>query len=124
VETHPADFSWMTSPDLRLLVSTFANEASASLVVRQLLEEHLIACGTLLSGAKSLYRWEGKIKESSEVIALMKTNQDTVERCMARLQELHPYEVPEIAMLNPEAVSERYADWVRDALRNPAQRVS
>jgi len=114
----------MTSPDLRLLVSTFANEASASLVVRQLLEEHLIACGTLLSGAKSLYRWEGKIKESSEVIALMKTNQDTMERCMARLQELHPYEVPEIAMLNPEAVSERYADWVRDALRNPAQRVS
>ena len=38
------------------------------------------------------------------------------------------YKVPEVLVLNPEAVSDRYADWVsnslRDALRNPSQQVN
>ena len=118
----------MGSSDLRFLMSTFADEASALPVVRQLLEEHLIACGTLIPGSKSLYRWEGKIEEISEVVVLMKTNQQALDRCMRRLQELHSYEVPEVLVLNPEAVSDRYADWVsnslRDALRNPSQQVN
>ena len=110
------DFVTVHEPDVRLLITTFADQEAASAVVRQLLEERLIACGTLLPGALSLYRWEGKIEESSEVIALMKTDQERSTRCMARLKEMHPYDVPEIILLEPEAVSGVYASWVREAL--------
>jgi uncharacterized protein involved in tolerance to divalent cations len=33
------------------------------------------------------------------------------------LAELHPYEVPEIVALKPEAVAEAYAAWVRREAR-------
>ena len=41
-------------------------------LVRALLDRRLIACGTLLSGARSLYRWEGKIADEAEVVVLLK----------------------------------------------------
>lgn len=101
---------------LRVLVTTFADRESAQAIVRQLLNESLIACGTLLPGALSFYKWEGEIAEALEVVVLMKIDQDHSEPCMTRLQELHPYEVPEIILLEPEAVSRPYAAWVRKVL--------
>ena len=80
------------------------------------MDESLIACGTLLPGATSVYRWEGKITQASEVVVLMKTDRERSDRCMTRLKELHPYEAPEIILLEPEAVSGPYAAWVREAL--------
>jgi len=106
----------MVSGQLRLLVTTFADEQAATTVVRRLLEEKLIACGTILPSAHSLYRWQGKIEESSESVVLMKTDPESAVRCMEVIQELHPYEVPEIILLEPEAVSEPYLFWVREAL--------
>ena len=44
-------------PTLRLILTTFGDEVAARAVVRQLLEEGLIACGTLVPGACSLYWW-------------------------------------------------------------------
>ncbi len=106
----------MHKPDVRLLITTFADQEAASATVRQLLEERLIACGTLLPGSISLFRWQGKIEEASEVIVLMKTDQERSARCMERLRELHPYDAPEIILLEPEAVFGPYAAWVREAL--------
>lgn len=104
------------SPEIRLILTTFAEEAVASAIVRTLLQEGLIACGSLIPGVKSIYRWKGALEESAEVQAVLKTSPETASRCMARLAELHPYEVPEIIELEPKAVSGPYAAWVRDSL--------
>lgn len=106
----------MDLPDTRVLLTTFSSENDASEIIRHLLEERLIACGTMLPGARSIYRWEAKIEEAVEAIVLLKTNQENAARCMARLEELHPYTVPEIILLEPEAVSAPYASWVRELL--------
>lgn len=103
-------------PSLRLILTTFSEETNASAVVCQLLEERLIACGTILPGARSLYHWKGKLEESVELVVLLKTEAATVPRCMERLAELHPYEAPEIIQISPEAVSAPYADWVKEVL--------
>lgn len=105
----------MTS-GIRLLLTTFADEAVAATVVRSLLDEHLIACGTLIPGARSMYRWKGAVEESSEVQVILKTSGEEASRCMARLAELHPYEVPEIIEVEPTSVSTPYADWIRASL--------
>ena len=103
-------------PTLRLILTTFGDEEAASAVVRQLLEERLVACGTLVPGARSLYWWQGKIEESSELAVLLKTESGAAPRCMERLAELHPYDVPEIILLDPESVSAPYTAWVKGAL--------
>ena len=97
-----------------MILTTFADEESARVVVRRLLEERLIACANLLPGARSLYRWKGGIEESSEMIVLLKTGSATAPACMTRLAELHPYEVPEILQIHPEAVTGPYAEWIAE----------
>jgi periplasmic divalent cation tolerance protein len=103
--------------DLRLILTTFSSEEAARAVIRQLLEQKLIACGTLIPGAKSFYHWKGVIEESAEVLVLLKTNETKAPRCMKRLGELHPYEVPEIILLDPEAVTAPYAAWIKESLK-------
>ena len=112
----PTDSLPMKESSLRLLMTTFSDRESATAVVRSLLEERLIACGSILPGVTSFYHWEGDIMEAPEVVVLMKTEQANSKSCMVRLQELHPYEVPEIILLDPEVVSEPYAGWVMEVL--------
>jgi periplasmic divalent cation tolerance protein len=107
------------SPEIGLILTTFADEDAAASVVRTLVEERLIACGSLIPGVTSIYRWKEALEESAEVQVMLKTSAETASRCMVRLAELHPYEVPEIIELEPKAVSGPYASWLRDSLRKP-----
>lgn len=104
------------TPGIRLLLTTFSDEAAAATVVRSLLDEHLIACGTIIPGARSMYRWKGAVEESSEVQVILKTSGEEASRCMVRLAELHPYEVPEIIELDPASVSAHYTAWIRQSV--------
>ena len=104
------------TPGIRLLLTTFSDEAAAATVVRSLLDEHLIACGTLIPGARSIYRWKGAVEESTEIAVLLKTSSEAASRCMVRLAELHPYEVPEIIEVETGAISGPYAAWIRESL--------
>ena len=103
---------------IRLILSIFADEATASFAVRVLLEERLIACGNMIPGVRSVYRWKGTVEDASEIQVLLKTDQDHAARCMERLTELHPYEVPEILLLGVEEASAPYTAWIRDCLRD------
>ncbi len=107
------------STEIRLILTTFADESAAASAVRTLLEERLIACGSLIPGVTSIYRWKETLEESAEVQVMLKTFSETASRCMARLAQLHPYEVPEIIEIEPKAVSGPYAAWLRDSLRKP-----
>jgi periplasmic divalent cation tolerance protein len=104
---------------IRIILTTFATEACASAVVRALLEERLIACGNMIPDVRSLYRWKGSIEESAEIQVFLKTDQSHASLCMQRLEELHPYDAPEILLLDPVAASAPYSAWLRDALRMP-----
>jgi periplasmic divalent cation tolerance protein len=109
----------MEKPDLRVMMTTFTDNEAAFDTVKVLLEERLIACGTVLPGARSLYRWKGGIEEASEVIVLLKTDQEHATSCEKRLEEIHPYKVPAIVTFIPESLPDAYASWAREALRNP-----
>lgn len=97
-----------------IVLTTFEDEATAAVVIQNLIEERLIACGTMIPQGKSIYFWEGKIEEKSEVIVLLKTKSILQSACMERLNELHPYNIPEIIAIEPRSVSEPYAAWVKN----------
>lgn len=104
------------SDGVRLILSTFADEGAASPVIHALLDERLIACGSIVPGIRSIYRWKGNVEESAEVQVILKTTAETASRCMARLRALHPYEIPEIIELEPSSVDDPYASWIRESL--------
>ena len=81
-------------------------------MAKSLLERRLIACGTLLPGARSIYRWEDKIADEQEVVVLLKTRSGTVDTLKASFEELHPYRVPELLALPVGAGLEKYLGWI------------
>ncbi len=102
--------------EMLLVFSTFPDEQVAARVVRALLEERLVACGTLLPGARSLYRWEGALAGEREVVALLKTRKQDWPALLSRLHELHPYEVPECVAVRVAAGAPKYLAWLEESL--------
>jgi periplasmic divalent cation tolerance protein len=84
-------------------------------VTKTLVGEKLIACGTILPGARSIYEWEGKMEDASEVLVLFKTASPAYAKLERRLLKLHPYDMPEIVALEAGAASKAYAAWVAAA---------
>jgi periplasmic divalent cation tolerance protein len=102
--------------EMLLVFSTFATEEDAARLVRVLLEEHLIACGNLLPGARSLYRWQGEVADEREVVAILKTRKQDWPALLSRLHELHPFEIPECVAVRIAAGAPKYLAWLEAAL--------
>ncbi len=93
--------------------ATFADDAEAERIACTLVEERLAACANILGSIHSIYRWQGAIERSNEVATLFKTRADTAERLIARLAELHSYDVPAAVVWPIAETLPAYADWVR-----------
>jgi periplasmic divalent cation tolerance protein len=102
--------------EMLLAFTTFANAEDAARVVRVLVEERLIACGNLLPGVRSLYRWQDAVADQAEVVVLMKTRKQDWSALMSRLHELHPYETPELVAVRIAAGAPKYMAWLEAAL--------
>jgi len=92
----------------------FADEAEARRISRLVVEEGLAACANILAPCQSIYRWEGRIEEASEVPALFKTAARVAERLVLRLEQLHSYDVPAIVVWPIADAPPAYARWVED----------
>jgi periplasmic divalent cation tolerance protein len=93
----------------------FADAEEAERIGRTVVEEGLAACINIFAACRSLYRWQGKIEEAEEVPALLKTAAATADRLVARLAELHSYEVPAITVWAIEKAHPPYGSWVVDS---------
>ncbi|WP_031500157.1 divalent-cation tolerance protein CutA [Bryobacter aggregatus] len=102
----------------RLLFSTAPNLEVAKSIARTLLEKHLVACVSLVPNVESLYHWDGKLEESSEVLLIMKTDRDKQNQALAALSGLHPYDTPEGIAVPIVHGLERYLDWIRTSLKD------
>jgi len=102
--------------EMLIVLTTFGSEEDAARVVRTLVEERLIACGNILPGARSIYRWENKIADEREVVAILKTRKQDWAALVSRLSELHPYHTPECVAVRVAAGAPRYMAWLESAL--------
>src|SRR5207245_9888491 len=88
---HPMPSYALPRPATALVVlTTLANDDDARALVTALLADRLIACGTLLPGARSIYRWEGAVSEESEVVVLLKTDVSRWEAVCRAVGGWHP----------------------------------
>jgi periplasmic divalent cation tolerance protein len=102
----------MPRTDAMVVLTTVASDEEAVTFVRALLDRRLVACGTLMPGARSLYRWQGKVADEREVVIMLKTRSAQIDSLRAAFTELHPYKVPELLALPVEAGLEKYLEWI------------
>lgn len=95
---------------------TVNNKEQATDITKKLLAEKLIACANICP-ISSVYFWNGKLEEAEEMEIICKTTIKLHNRVVARIMELHPYDLPGIAAYPVEA-NEAYALWVLESVRD------
>jgi periplasmic divalent cation tolerance protein len=98
-----------------IALSTAPNELVARELVRTLVNERIVACGNIVPGVQSIYRWQGAVQEDSEVLIVFKTTAAAWPRLQQRLPELHPYDTPELLLLPITDGLSRYMHWLNES---------
>jgi periplasmic divalent cation tolerance protein len=91
---------------------TAPNEEEAAKISRTIVEESLVACVNIIRSVRSIYRWQGRVEDESEVLMIAKTKRALFDRLKGRIKELHSYEVPEIIGLPVIEGCKQYLDWL------------
>jgi periplasmic divalent cation tolerance protein len=99
--------------DLILILTTMPDDDRAAALAQTLVDERLAACVNVHAAMASIYRWQGQIEIGAERQLVIKTTRARLTALEARVRALHPYELPEVVVLEASA-SEAYASWVRE----------
>jgi periplasmic divalent cation tolerance protein len=102
--------------DCVVVLVTTPDADTAARIARTLVEEKLAACGNVLPGVRSIYRWQGKVEEAQETLLVLKTARARFKEIVDRVRALHPYELPEVVAVPIEAGFDGYLDWVVGSL--------
>jgi len=97
-----------------VIVLTTMPESGADELAAALVGERLAACVNVHAPMRSTYRWQGAFETEPERQLVIKTTAERLPALEARLQQLHPYELPEFLVMRVERGSERYEAWVRE----------
>jgi periplasmic divalent cation tolerance protein len=106
------------------VLTTLESIGDARAFVRELVNRGVVACGTIMPSATSIYRWEGKITETTEAVVLLKTSRERWQDLTDATNELHPYKVPELLSLPVAAGLDRYLAWVSGETIGPGKKES
>ena len=102
----------MAESPITMAIVTAPSLDVAERLVTAIVEERLAACGNIVPGVTSIYHWNGALQRDSEVLIIFKTTRAVLARLMARVEEIHPYDVPEVLALPVAAGLEAYTTWV------------
>ena len=103
---------------LRIVVITVAAGGLACALSSGGVVRRGAACVNLSPGVRSIYRYQGKVHDDAEWLLVVKTSLDRAYELRRTVEELHPYDVPEIVALSPLEISPAYARWWGEQLKD------
>lgn len=98
--------------DALVVLVTVPDAGTAAGLARALVEERLAACGNVVPGLRSIYRWEGQVHDEAEALLVLKTTRARFEALREAVLRMHPYQVPEVIAVPVEAGSAPYLAWL------------
>lgn len=95
-----------------VVLTTLGSSDEARRLVRTLVEARLVACGNVVPGVTSIYRWDGAIHEDAEVLVVLKTTAARWDALREAVERHHPYRVPELVALSVSDAHAPYLAWL------------
>lgn len=100
---------------LRMIFTSVGSQDDAQRIAHALVESADAACVNVIPGVQSVYWWEGEVQSEHEWLLVIKTTDDCVDAAVERLRDIHPYDVPEVVVLQPSRVTPEYERWATNA---------
>ncbi|MEX0611320.1 MAG: divalent-cation tolerance protein CutA [Pirellulales bacterium] len=100
------------------ITTTTATRHDAEQIAAELVSQRLAGCVQISGPIVSTYRWQGKTETSEEWICIVKTSREQLAAIKNVIDEIHPYEVPELIATPIVDGSEKYLAWLKEQLGN------
>ncbi|MFW5846396.1 MAG: divalent-cation tolerance protein CutA [Planctomycetota bacterium] len=97
----------------RLLYCPCPDRDTALRLAGELVEQRLAACGNVLPGVTSVFRYAGAVQHEEEVVLIAKTTAALATRCATALAAAHPYDCPVVLTLAPDAINAPALAWLQ-----------
>ena len=105
-----------------IIISTYPNRKSVLKIANVVVKKQLAACVNFTK-INSVYIWKDKMEKTREFLALFKTTTNVSSSLKVEIKKLHPYKVPEIAVIKINSINKSYFDWlVQSTRRNKSQK--
>ncbi|MEZ5364849.1 MAG: divalent-cation tolerance protein CutA [Bryobacterales bacterium] len=98
--------------DKRIVLTTCGSDVDAERIARTLVERRLAACVNIIGGVRSIYRWKDAVEDDAELLLVIKTQTSAIEALKTALAETHPYDVPELVVIQIEDGAAAYLSWI------------
>lgn len=102
----------MSHEEAVIVMSTWPADEDPGPAASALVEERLAACVNVLPPMDSVYRWKGTVERARERQLVVKTTRARLDPMLARLRQLHPYEVPETLVVPVAGGGADYLAWL------------
>ncbi|MEN0653699.1 MULTISPECIES: divalent-cation tolerance protein CutA [Hyphobacterium] len=101
-----------------LIYSTWPDGDTAAKAASALLDEKLIACANIFPAGRSIYVWDGAVKDEAETVMMVKTTAGCAARVRDRLLTLHPYDTPCVLGIDLKRTqsSSAFTHWIRETI--------
>jgi periplasmic divalent cation tolerance protein len=106
----------MSPDESAVLILSTTPRGGGNQIAETLVAEGLVACVNIAE-IRSYFRWKGEFAREEEELLIIKTIQRRSEEVQERIRTLHPYELPEILVLNIDGGFAPFLAWIAEATR-------
>lgn len=92
------------------------DEQVAKQLAHGIISNKLAACVNIIPQVTSIYEWEGKTNEDSEVLMMIKTKTSKVDDLVKYVRSNHPYSVAEVISTPIENGNPLYLKWIHESV--------
>ena len=96
---------------IKIIQTTTDSIKIAESISELLVNNNASPCVQIISNVKSVYRWKNKLEQSSEILLLIKTIPEKIQKCKDIILKHHNYDVPEIILIDCYILEDDYQDW-------------
>jgi periplasmic divalent cation tolerance protein len=98
--------------DALIVFCTCSSNSEAAQLARALVTDGAAACVNIIHAIESVYRWQGKIETSQEVLLIIKTTSDRFPELRDLIVKLHSYDTPEVIAVPVADGLAKYLSWM------------
>lgn len=101
----------------QVCTATQVHRCAGERIAGILVTSKLAACCNLIPGLTSIYEWEGKLCNDSEVLMMIKSTQAALPQLTTVVQTEHSYDEVEVIAVPVVGGSVSYIDWVAQSVQ-------
>ena len=96
---------------IKIIQTTTDSIEIAESISELLVKNNISPCVQIISNVKSVYQWKDKVEHSSEILLLIKTIPENVQKCKDIILKNHNYDIPEYVVMDGYILEDDYQSW-------------